>query len=244
MLAAAATARQALAAAEAELSEARDMWGELLQGSTDPEAHELPAVAHECIARIGELHGQLQRSEEALRVYLDNIGAGSTGASSSTGATPSQTRRSIGPSATPSPKLSTSDVVERERAALPPLLKPGEGRKTHGRWWIGDGGEATSIVSGRDELSKRVDDLLRERGLRQRITRANDAELKLAAHMVDRGIAEASVVINNRPCTGRLSCDSLLPVLLPPGSTLTVYGTEQDGSSFVKTYHGGSKWTR
>ncbi|WP_301296824.1 DddA-like double-stranded DNA deaminase toxin [Prauserella halophila] len=68
-----------------------------------------------------------------------------------------------------------------------------------------------------------------------------DVEMKLAAHMADNNITEVTVVINNRPCQGALSCDNLVSVLLPAGSSLTVHGTEPDGTPFMQTYRGGRK---
>lgn len=67
---------------------------------------------------------------------------------------------------------------------------------------------------------------------------AADVELKIAAEMRDSGITDAPVVINNVPCKGQTSCDDLLGVVLPEGSTLTVHGT----NGFTKVYRGGKQW--
>jgi hypothetical protein len=70
--------------------------------------------------------------------------------------------------------------------------------------------------------------------------RASDVEMKLAAHMRKKGIRSATLVTNHLPCEGPLGCDALIPVILPEGYTLTVYGA--DGS--VRVYKGGktSSW--
>ncbi len=64
--------------------------------------------------------------------------------------------------------------------------------------------------------------------------------MKLAAKMAHEGITEAVVVINNVVCKGILSCDTLVPILLPDGSVLTVHGVEPDGTPYVKRYEGGA----
>ncbi|MGW6932880.1 DddA-like double-stranded DNA deaminase toxin [Lentzea sp. NPDC054927] len=54
-------------------------------------------------------------------------------------------------------------------------------------------------------------------------------------------IRHASVVINYVPCRMKWGCDNLLPVLLPEGFTLTVYGP-----NYRKTFTGGKRppWQR
>jgi hypothetical protein len=49
--------------------------------------------------------------------------------------------------------------------------------------------------------------------------------MKLAVHMRKNGIRSATLVVNHVPCEGPLGCDALVPVILPTGYTLTVYGT-------------------
>ncbi|WP_424190243.1 DddA-like double-stranded DNA deaminase toxin [Actinokineospora sp. G85] len=55
--------------------------------------------------------------------------------------------------------------------------------------------------------------------------------------MRDAGIKEASVVINNRVCTGPFSCDRLISVILPAGYILTVYGPKD----YKRVYLGGER---
>ena len=49
---------------------------------------------------------------------------------------------------------------------------------------------------------------------------------------------DIALVINNAPCRGRLSCDQLLPSLMPDGATLTVYVADTAGTRLFKTYRG------
>lgn len=102
-------------------------------------------------------------------------------------------------------------------------------------------GTEHAIVSGRDDDSAAVGDLLKARGFAARTEplAVSHAEQKLAAHMVRDKITHATLVINNRPCRGPLSCDTLLPILLPAGYSLTVHAP-----NYRKTFTGGagSRW--
>jgi hypothetical protein len=94
------------------------------------------------------------------------------------------------------------------------------------------------VTSGRDDWTDRVNEVVRGAGCPYvPLTAAADVELKIAAEMRDTGITDATVVVNNEPCTGLASCDSLLGVVLPEGSTLTVHGPGR----FKKVYKGGKR---
>jgi Double-stranded DNA deaminase toxin A len=127
------------------------------------------------------------------------------------------------------------------RDELPPPVVPGTGQKTHGRW-IGPDGQAHELVSGKGEYYDESEQAFRELDAPGRMLRASDVEMKLAAHMRAKGIPSATLIINNVPCGGMYGCDNLAPVLLPPGATLTVHGSDD----FTKTYQGGAKppWRR
>jgi hypothetical protein len=129
--------------------------------------------------------------------------------------------------------------VKAARAQLPPPVVKGTGAKTHGRWTSPDApGDLQPIVSGRkDDLYGQTDRYLAEKGM-ERYSIASHVETKLAVHMATTGMTSATVTINHTPCEGDLSCDTLLPQVLPEGATLTVYGTKADGGHTVKTYTG------
>lgn len=135
--------------------------------------------------------------------------------------------------------------VESLRRELPPPIKATDkGRKTHGRW-IGPDGVVHEIISGQDENSRLVDQQLKLARMPGRTARASDAEMKLAAHMAEYGIKHVTVIINHSPCKGPFGCDTLVPILLPAGSTLTVHGVTEQGIRLVKRYTGGAKpWWR
>ncbi|WP_352243197.1 DddA-like double-stranded DNA deaminase toxin [Lentzea sp. NBRC 105346] len=101
------------------------------------------------------------------------------------------------------------------------------------------------MVSGVDDDSRAADERLRRLGLRMRAAKTSDVEMKVAARMIRAGVQHATVLINNTPCRGRLSCDTLVPIMLPEGATLTVHGVNEDGTLFRKRYTGGARpWWR
>ncbi|MFB9500069.1 DddA-like double-stranded DNA deaminase toxin [Saccharothrix mutabilis subsp. capreolus] len=118
------------------------------------------------------------------------------------------------------------------------------GQKTHGRW-IRPDGTVEPMVSGRDADADSADEQLEKLDMPGRAARAADVEMKLAARMVREGIRHATVVINYTPCRGRFGCDTLVPILLPEGFTLTVHGVTPEGQPFRKRYTGGARpWWR
>ncbi|MEC3980410.1 DddA-like double-stranded DNA deaminase toxin [Amycolatopsis sp. H20-H5] len=115
------------------------------------------------------------------------------------------------------------------------------GQKTHGRW-VDEHGQAHEIVSGRDNDAADAARLLRDKGIPQRgeLTTTADVEQKIAARMVREGRKHVDVVLNNRPCRGLFGCDTLVPVILPEGYTLTVHAP-----NYQKTFTGGKQpWSR
>ncbi|WP_410662037.1 DddA-like double-stranded DNA deaminase toxin [Amycolatopsis sp. lyj-84] len=233
----AATAALKLAGQELEAAGAK--WAEVATGTSDPEVQRLPGLAEEVKGSSETISGLIGQSSDLLDGYLLSLGVPAE--STSTGAS-GQTHPS-GPATSSSDRDRDEEdedtLIERLRRELPPGPTPGiRGVKTQGQWFA-PGKKAESITSGLDDRTDRVDEILKESGCTMRpVTAAADVELKLAAEMRDSGITEASVVLNNEPCTGKTSCDGLLGIILPKGSTLTVYGT----NGFKKTYEGGKTW--
>ncbi|WP_425550683.1 DddA-like double-stranded DNA deaminase toxin [Actinoallomurus liliacearum] len=55
--------------------------------------------------------------------------------------------------------------------------------------------------------------------------------------MRENGIRSTTLVVNHIPCDdGPLSCDRLIPQILPAGSTMTVHGAD----GLVRSYQGGA----
>jgi hypothetical protein len=97
-----------------------------------------------------------------------------------------------------------------------------------------------------DDLSVGVNKFLMEHGCpKLPVGTAADVELKLAAMMRMLGAADprmrhVTVVINNRPCKGDLSCDELVPVILPEGYSLTIHAPNY----FKRMTGGATPWWR
>ncbi|ACU35845.1 DddA-like double-stranded DNA deaminase toxin [Actinosynnema mirum] len=217
--------RDALAAARVLVREARAGLAEALEGAAGLEgdaARALDAfagVADGVRDELGPLLDGIAARLEAVRAALLGEGGGA---------------------GDDEPPAVPWDRVERLRRELPPPVVPNTGQKTHGRW-IGPDGQARPIVSGRDDKSVLVNPLLRGKGAPGPTRRDSDVEMKLAAHMAARGIRHATVVINNTPCRGPLRCDTLVPILLPEGSTLTVHGINENGTRTRIRYTGGAR---
>lgn len=133
--------------------------------------------------------------------------------------------------------LEEPNEVKAARAQLPPPVVKGTRTRTHGRI-VGGGQPSKPITSGtRDDLYQDTQRYLQENGMGQTVI-GSHVETKVAVHMRREGAQDATVVINHQPCDGPLGCDTLLPRVLPEGSTLTVYGTAQDGTHTKHTYTG------
>lgn len=191
------------------------------------------------LAALGHARRTLDEALTALRAATDAIR--SYRAFLTDGTTPAGPgqARTTAPTA-PRPGV-TGRIVERLRAGLPPPVRPGTGQKTHGRW-IDPDGAVHAEVSGRDEESAEAIRFFEQSGATRIPSAVTDVEIKLAAHMRHHGITSATLVLNNTPCRGPLGCDTLVPVILPEGSTLTVHGPD----GFTTTYRGGQRppWAR
>jgi hypothetical protein len=106
------------------------------------------------------------------------------------------------------------------------------GEPTDGVLTTTDGQRVAGVYSGRQGPASGG------AGLRPLWRQANAAVLHAEGHAAAliraRGLTEATLYVNNQPCSGRMGCDRSLPGLLPSGSTLTVYGPDR----FVKVYQG------
>jgi hypothetical protein len=108
--------------------------------------------------------------------------------------------------------------------------------KTRGTW-VDENGDKEDLVSGEhDEWFQKVTDFLRERGIPPRddagIMSPSHVETKFAMRMRLRGLKHETIMVNKLPCKGQFGCEELLRDILPPGSTLTVFGPK----GFKETY--------
>jgi hypothetical protein len=239
--------RTALEQAEDLAAEAHDMLARALEGANHLESDVAAMLAAFVYVRDG-LKGYLwPLITEALRA-----------AESITARLEGERRVSVpdtlpvqpAPPAARGPETSDPPVVPQERVeairrTLPPPVVPRSGQRTVGQW-IGPDGTAEPITSGFDRRSALLQGQLARMGLPEGSSRSGDVEQKLAAHMVANGIKHATVIINHVPCRQDLdSCDILVPILLPEGSTLTVHGQSSSGTRTRIRYTGGAQpWWR
>ncbi|MER6989240.1 DddA-like double-stranded DNA deaminase toxin [Saccharopolyspora hirsuta] len=154
---------------------------------------------------------ELRTTAEHLTAYLtDPIGISATDTTS--WKAPSY-QPSMNVPARPAP------LHRRHLDALP--QRPNRRSPTTGILTTSDGAEINTVQSGRHGPGTGGPGLT---GRWQRMAASTDhAEGHAAALLRERGIAAATLYINNRPCPGELGCDATLPAQLPPGTRLTVY---------------------
>lgn len=202
------------------------------QGSNAHEIQQAMFLFAEAAGGIDSVDQVAGRAPAHLDTYIAAIEGDADPGGSLSGSSPKQ------PTPPSAPRTDHEDRVQRAQQELPPPVTRGRGAKTHGRL-LTDDGNSQAVTSGQDEWTEKVNQAVKDAGCPYTpMTAAADVELKVAAQMRATGIRHATVVINNRPCTGRLSCDDLLGVVLPEGSSLTVHGT----GGFKKTYKGGKRW--
>ncbi|WP_410596271.1 DddA-like double-stranded DNA deaminase toxin [Amycolatopsis sp. lyj-23] len=228
----------------ASLTQAANLLEEAAQAlgqtrSQQPEMTQAAGGLSTAVQGTGEIAGLVNRASGILAGYLERIGAGTPPEEGSGPAgTPTQPPAAPAPaSAVPDGQRLTREQAEALQAELPPPVVANTGVRTHGRW-VDEHGQAHPIASGRDEDSARAWAILQERGIPvpAETTRVSDVEQKLAARMVHEGRRHLDVALNNRPCKGPYGCDTLVPVILPEGYSMTVHAPR-----YRKTFTGGAK---
>ncbi|OLR94102.1 DddA-like double-stranded DNA deaminase toxin [Actinokineospora bangkokensis] len=227
----------AVAQAEQDVDEARQSVTAAVAGSTQAEAHQsvtLFAGAQQALAGVAGVFAQVRALMEGYLARLSGTpAAGSPVAPASWPAA----LRPAGPDAaqTPPPPPHIQEILDR---LPPPVPKPNpQGRKTHGRV-VGDPADEV-VISGSDSDSAEIWRLLQERGVTVKFKpmTINHVEMKVALRMIREGTRKITLVINNRSCPGELSCEALLPVLLPEGYCIEVYGP-----GYHDEFPGGRRW--
>jgi hypothetical protein len=234
-------ARASLDTAAVLIDETTGIMGAVVSGTAAPDALQALALCAEAQQALRPPYLAMQAAEDAVRAYRANL----TGDNTTTGpaaGVPSppgdRSRSSSAPLA--APVAVATERIEQLRRELPPPVVSSTGQKTHGRW-IDPKGNVHPEISGKDEKSEEALQFFEDEIKSRRIPiTVVDVEIKLAAHMRKNGIRSATLVINNSPCGGPMGCNALVPVVLPPGYTMTVYGPD----GFKQEYKGGgtSKW--
>lgn len=93
--------------------------------------------------------------------------------------------------------------------------------------FIDSDGRQREFMSGRgDFLEGRALDLCRAKGW-PAYDRTSHVEIKFAVHMRLHGVKRAKLYLNNVPCNRPgYNCRKLLPLFLPPGGELVIYGPD------------------
>ncbi|ADJ43933.1 hypothetical protein AMES_2110 [Amycolatopsis mediterranei S699] len=218
-------------------------------GSQQPEMQQAISGLMSVAEGVTSVQQLVARASGLLTTYLDRLGTEqpADGSTSSSAPASDEAADTPQPDSNPLPARDGQrldrEQAEAIRAQLPPTVKPGTGQKTHG-CWVDEQGQPQSVTSGQDNSAAAVWARLQALGipLSGPPTATADVEQKVAIQMIQQGRQHVDVVINNEPCRGRFSCDTLVPIILPEGSSLTVHGT----NGFRKTYTGGAKppWSR
>jgi hypothetical protein len=213
----------------AELAEeARGLVGAAGHGTLQPDVEEVQGHFTKVVEGISEPEGftsGLATVADSIRLFERRLGAGDAG-----------TGEEI-PSSSMSPEPGSPEHISLLRGRLPPPVRE-RGQKTHGRWFAA-GGEDQEIVSGEGAAADRAAEFLKSLNMPRRGVPfiASHVETKLAVHMRDTGLRHATVLINNLPCPGLFGCEALIGMILPAGSTLTIYGSD----GYEQTIAGGEK---
>lgn len=229
-------AKQAAREASIGFAESAGQMAQAVAGTSNPEMAAVPRIYEQAHADAERLAAWLAQTSASLAAYLEGLGRSIVpSAPQNAAALPSESLRV--------PEDEPEEVVheraEALRGELPPQVDRGKGQKTHGRWISTDpAATAEPIVSGEDAMAQAARDFFISQGARRMPTTVTDVEVKLAVHMRTEGITDAAVTINNFVCVGPFGCDTLLPKILPEGSTLTVYGLSEDGQKTVTRYAG------
>jgi hypothetical protein len=210
------------------LDEGRTALAQALQGTTEQEAARAQGLLDEAAAALEQLKGLARRVIAEVSAYRTSLQG------SPPPALDGQRQQATSP-----PPSTEPPEVAAARAELPPPVVKGTRTRTHGQWSSSDApADRKPITSGtRDDFYADTQRYLQQNGMGQTVI-GSHVETKVAVYMRQEGIRDVTVVINHQPCEGPLGCDTLLPRVLPEGSTLTVYGTAQDGTHTKHTYRG------
>ncbi|ONI85874.1 hypothetical protein ALI144C_12230 [Actinosynnema sp. ALI-1.44] len=233
--------RATLAEVTAHVDEARSIAQGAMQGASAPEAGQVIEQHTAALDIVAMVSNHLDRVVQILEDYVKRLGPGAAAAEATRRAPPEPAAAPSSPGTDFGPV--PAEKIKQLREELPPPVTSGVGSKTHGRLVVGD--KVRNLVSGKDSMSDKVISILASMGSPGKPQRASDVEMKTAAWQRTTGTKHATVVINHVPCKGRMGCDTLVPVILPTGYSLTVHGQYTDGRTFYKKYTGGAEpWWR
>lgn len=233
-----------LHAAQETIAQLEAKFDHATSGSQNPDVVDTLAHLRAASDALGQALAKAHQALRAISEYGNRLGVvppirgqlpGAGGGAARPSAPAAAGSRGENVPASPSPaQPGAASATEQRRtpheilASLPVFA--GKGSKTRGVF-VGPDGKEESLISSEDARTKAL-------AARQGLAGVWSAETHVEAHAAEamhrKGLQEATLVINRRPCPGMQGCDTLLPRLLPSGARLTVHGPD----GFVKTYEG------
>ncbi|GAA4879955.1 DddA-like double-stranded DNA deaminase toxin [Saccharopolyspora cebuensis] len=230
-----------ITAAALACAESRDALHAAITGTTDPEALDALGAQGAAAEQLDRARAQVKAIREQVERYRRDTlrptpEEGRVTSEPPDRPAPRRPPNAVGVDGSEYPADAAADVVN-----LPARVEPRSGQRTVGQVTL-NGRPVGEMRSGNDAWSASVSTRLKRLGIAlPRIMHAH-AEMKLAAMMIDTGIAEGMITINNAPCGSQPGqtpgCHQTLERFLPDGSTLTVRGTTEQGKPFSQTYRG------
>jgi len=197
--------------------EARTLLEQATHGSGQTELHQLLDWFQQAIDDIGVLQQKLTAIQQSVTSVANRIEDSG------------RTRAPWVPVPLPSAPTETPPDTTRAATLLAKLPTRGpDNRKTSGRWVNDESGEEYDpVTSGRDDYARVAGDVLRGLGIappRGDLMTADHVEVKVATTLRGMTARNVTLAVNNRPCNqGPWSCDRLLPRILRPDQSITVY---------------------
>lgn len=225
----------------AELAEdAHGLLGAAGEGSLQADVEDTRALFTKVVDGIREPEGLtsgLGTIADAVQGFVRRLELDGSSPSTPAAPTPPTSAPPAPPPSSSEPEPGSSEHLQNLRDQLPPPVQE-RGQKTHGRWFA-PGSPDQKIVSGEGTDADATAEFLKSLNMPRRGVPfvASHAETKLAVHMRNNKIQHATVLINNVPCPGMFGCEALIGMILPAGSTLTIYGPD----GYEQTIAGGKK---
>ncbi|WP_158684574.1 DddA-like double-stranded DNA deaminase toxin [Amycolatopsis orientalis] len=205
------------------IGEVTALWGQAVEGTHDPAAAQLPALAETLTTGVGECHAATGRAEQLLTGYL-----GTLGVAEPTGKPP------------PDPPARAERVAQaRARVGRAEVA----GGQAQGEWVRSDG-SSVPVASGRgdDGYESAARFVAEGHAPRPAARLATHIEVKIAMAMREQGLRDETVVIDRQVCGTRefdreapFTCDKYLARFLPPGARLRVEQPDGTVSEYTGT---------
>ncbi|MCP3802344.1 hypothetical protein NLX83_24030 [Allokutzneria sp. A3M-2-11 16] len=200
--------------AENALKETAQLWEHTTEGSPDSARDEVNLLLEDALDGLHAVRSMLGQLPDRVESWIAGLGG------------------RINPAVVPPTSVPTPAALPPGVAAafedLSPLVRRQRGQTqmpTRGRILDAEGTIIGALRSGTDETTSTADRLIADAGFR-RLNIAVHVELKTLVWMRANRRQHTTIVIDNEPCPGPYGCDKVMPKLLRPGESLTIYGPE------------------